>query len=111
MLEIPNLNTIYEDETCAVLLHDIAGEGKLFVIHADVIPEARRELLEHYMEVMDNVFEVLKQKGLTEIEAWVNTDEEIRYAQFFGFSEMLGELTIHGQLCIPTVYRLKKDLT
>jgi len=110
MLGIPNLNTIYEDEYCAVLLHDINGEGKLFVLHADVIPVVTRPLMEHYMEVMDNVFEALKAKGLKEVEAWVNTDEELKYAQFFGFDEFLGELTINEQTCLPAVFRLKRTL-
>lgn len=111
MLGIPNLNTVYEDDTIAVLIHDIAGEGKLLVCHAEVVPKASKELFLHYMEVMDELFASLKAKGVEEIEAWVNTDEEMKYAQFFGFDEFVGELTVNGQTCIPSVFRLKKDLT
>lgn len=111
MLEIPNLNVVYEDDTVTLLVHDIAGEGKLLVVHADVIPTTDRDVLGHYLDIIDTLSEQLKERGHTEVEAWVNTDEEIRYAQFFGFDEFLGELTVNGQTCLPSVFRLRKRLT
>lgn len=110
MLEIPNLNKIYEDDYITLFIHDIGGEGKLFVMHADVVPSANRKVLAHVMEVVDKTFDALREKGLTEIEAWVNTDEQIHYAQFMGFNEWLGELTINGQRPFPVAYRLRKKL-
>ena len=108
--EIPNLKVIYKDDKCTCYLHDIYENGELLVFHADVIKSTDRELLSHYQEVMKNIFVALKEKGLPEIEAWVVTDDEIKYAQFMGFDEFLGELTIEGRPCTPTVYRLKKEL-
>lgn len=79
-------------------------------MHAEVLPDLTKSLLLHYIEVVDTLFTALKEKGVLELEAWVNTDEEIHYAQFMGFDQFLGELYIHGQPCLPGVYRLKKDL-
>lgn len=110
MLGIPNLNTVYEDDTCAVLIHDIAGEGKILVCHAEVIPSTNRELLMHYQDVMENLFKQLKERGVEELEAWINDDDEMKYAQFFGFNEFIGELTVNGQTCLPSVFRLKRKL-
>jgi hypothetical protein len=110
MLGIPNLNVVYEDETGAVLIHDIEGKGELLVVHAEVLPTTNREILGHYLEVMDMLFEQLKERGITEVEAWINSDEEMRYAQFFGFDEFLGELMVHDQPCMPSVFRLRKRL-
>lgn len=110
MLEIPNLNVIYEDEYVTCLIHDIAGEGKLYVFHADVIPTTDRKLLQHYRNVMFKIDDALRAKGLTEIEAWVNTEEEMRYAAYFGFGEYIGELTVNRQRCLPEIHRLKKRL-
>lgn len=111
MLGIPNLNEIYKDDTGAVYIHDIGGEGKLLVVHVDVLPKLNRKIITHYLEVIDNVFKQLKERGIPEVEAWVNTDEEMHYAMFFGFDEYLGELTVNEQLCFPTVHRLRKRLT
>jgi len=111
MLGIPNLNLVYEDETGKVYIHDIDGKGELLVVHAEVIPTTNRAILGHYLEVMDTLFEQLQDKGVKEVEAWVNSDEEMDYAQFFGFNEFLGELTINEQTCIPSVYRLRKRLS
>ena len=110
MLGIPNLNTVYEDDLVTLMVHDIGGEGSLLVVHAEVIPTTNREVLEHYMEVLDTLFEQLRARGVTEIEAWVNDQTEIDYAQFFGFDEFLGELTVNEQTCIPSVFRLRKRL-
>jgi hypothetical protein len=110
MLEIPNLNTVYEDDTVTCYIHDIGGDGKLLVFHAVVIPSLSLALLRHYQNIVDQIDVALQDKGITEIEAWVNTDQEIRYAEFFGFTEMIGELTVNQQLCFPSVYRLRKSL-
>lgn len=110
MLGIPNLNLIYEDDTCGVYIHDVEGNGRLLVFHADVIPVANHRLMQHYLTVVDSLFVALKERGLKELEAWVNTDEEMRYAMFFGFTEYLGELTVNGQPCLPQVHRLKVNL-
>lgn len=111
MLEIPNLNVVYEDETVTCYIHDIAGEKKLFVFHAVVIPSTDKKLLNHYLTIVDSLDEALKERGFKELEAWVNTDEEIRYAMFFGFTEYLGELTVNGQTCFPQIHRLRKTYT
>jgi hypothetical protein len=110
MLEIPFLNTVYEDEYVTVLIHDIAGEGKLLVVHVDIIPSTNKALIKHYFDVITAIFDGLKEKGVKEVEAWVNTDEEARYAQFFGFTEWVGELTVNGQTCLPHVFRMKRVL-
>lgn len=110
MLEIPNLNLVYEDETVTCLIHDVKGDQSLLVFHALVVPGADRARLRHYDEVMFEIDEALRARGLTEIEAWVNTDEEIHYAGFFGFTDYIGELTVNGQRCFPQVHRLRKRL-
>lgn len=110
MLEIPNLNVVYEDDLCTVMIHDIAGEGELLVVHVEVIPTTKRSVLQHYYEVIEGLFDQLRARGRTEIEAWVNTDEEIRFAQYFGFDEFMGELMVNEQPCLPAVYRMKKRL-
>jgi hypothetical protein len=110
MLEIPNLNVVYEDEYVTVLIHDIGGDGTLLVVHVDIIPSTNKELIKHYFDVIGAIFDKLKEKGVKEVEAWVNTDEELRYAQFFGFTKFLGELTVNGQTCLPSVFRMKRKL-
>lgn len=110
MLGIPNLNVVYEDDLCTVLIHDIGGEGKLLVVHVEVLPTTNRKVLAHYSDVINGLFDQLRERGIPEVEAWVNNDEEIHYAQFFGFDEFLGELTINEQVCFPSVFRLKKRL-
>lgn len=109
-LGTPNLNKIYEDEYCTLLLHDVYGNNELLVFHAEVLKTTNREILNHYFEVIENVFEALREKGVTELEAWVCEDHEIRYAQFFGFDKFTGQLQVNGMDTIPAVYRLKKDL-
>lgn len=108
MLEIPNLNTVYEDEVCSCVLHDVKGDGTLLVFHADVLPVAKKSLLSHYLDVVESIDQALQERGLKELECWVCSDEEIKYAGFFGFTEMLGELLVNKQHCFPAVYRLRK---
>lgn len=110
MSGIPNLNVIYEDDLCTCYIHDVYGNGELLVFHADVVKTTDRKVLAHYHEVMANIFDALREKGLTEIEAWVVTDQEIKYAQYMGFDQFLGELVVEGRPTTPTVYRLKKEL-
>ena len=81
------------------------------MVHAEVLDSTKREILGHYLDVVDTLFKQLKEKGVTEVEAWVTTEEEIKYAQFFGFDEFIGELTINQQTLLPPVYRLRKRLT
>lgn len=92
------------------MIHDIAGEGKLLVVHAEVLPTTNRKILDHYLEVIDTLFDQLRERGIEEVEAWVNNDDEVHYAQFFGFDEFLGELTVNEQTCLPSVFRMKKRL-
>lgn len=79
-------------------------------MHAEVMPKLDRKLLQHYVEVVHTLFDELRKRGVKELEAWVNTDEEIHYAQYMGFDEFLGELYIHNQPVSPAVYRMKKRL-
>lgn len=109
-LEIPNLNTVYEDEYCTVFIHDIEGKGELLVIHVDVVKTVNRKILNHYFDVIESVFEALRARGIKEVEAWVSTDEEMRFAIFYGFTEQLGQLTVNGRETLPEVYRLRKEL-
>ena len=114
MLGIPNLNLVYEDAWCSIFIHDVYADHDnhdLLVVHVDVIKTGKKSVLAHYLEAIDGVFDALREKGRTEVEAWVCTDEEIRFAQFFGFDEFIGELTVNKQTCLPSVFRLKKDLT
>lgn len=107
---IPNLNVVYEDELCTVYIHDIHGDNSLLVVHTDVVKSKKREVLDHYFDVIESVFEALREKGIKEVEAWVCTDEQIRFAQYYGFDQMLGQLYINGRETLPEVYRLKKEL-
>lgn len=110
MLGTPGLNKVYEDETCTVYLHDVYGNGDLMVVHVDVIKTVSRQVLDHYRDVIESLFEALRARGREEVEAWVSTDKEIRFAQFFGFDEFLGQLMINGRETLPEVYRLKRKL-
>jgi hypothetical protein len=110
MLEIPNLNKIYEDDLCTVFLHDVKGDGSLLVMHADVVKTTDRRILEHYLEVADTIFDELRKRGIPKVEAWMCTDEQIRFAQFLGFGTMVGQLTVNGRETLPEVYRLEKEL-
>lgn len=109
-LEIPNLNKIYEDDTVECYIHDVYSNGELLVFHADVQKSLNKDLLLHYRDVMQEIFAALKQKGVKELQAWVVTDKEIKYAQFMGFDQFLGELTIGNRPIQPPVYVLKKEL-
>lgn len=110
MLGIQNLNVVYEDDSVTCIIHDVKGDGSLLVFHANVVPSVNRKLLKHYDQVMFAIDEGLRGRGIKEIEAWVNTDEELHYAGFFGFTEYVGELTVNQQRCLPTVHRLRKIL-
>lgn len=110
MLETPNLNKVYEDNYCTVYIHDVYGNNDLLVVHVDVVPSRKREVLNHYFDVIESVFEALRARGIKEVEAWVSEDHEIRFAQFYGFDQFLGQLTIHGRETVPAVFRLKKEL-
>lgn len=107
--EIPNLNKVYEDETVEVWIHDVNGEGKLFVLHTIVIQSRNLKLLKHYLNIVSSIYSKLAEKGLEELEAWCITDTEVRYAEFFGF-EYEGMLTANGRLTTPVVHRLKRKL-
>jgi hypothetical protein len=109
-LEIPNLNKVYEDNYCTVYIHDVYGNQDLLVIHTDVIATKKREILEHYFEVIESVFDALRERGVKEVEACVSEDHEIRFAQFYGFDQFIGQLTVHGRETVPAVFRLKKEL-
>lgn len=110
-LGIPNLNVVYKDDLCTVLVHDVLGDQSRLVVHAEVEKSLSKKLFVHYMEVMDNLFEQLKARGVTEVEAWVCEDHEIKYAQLFGFDQFLGELRgPDGRETLPIVYGLKKEL-
>lgn len=110
MLGTPNLNKIYEDDICSFYIHDVYGNGELLVLHCDVIPSRKREYLEHIFDVVESIYEALRAKGVKELEAWVSEDHEIRFAQFYGFNEFLGQLYVKGRPTVPEVYRLKKEL-
>ena len=91
-------------------LHAPYSDDSLLVIHTDVVASKKREILDHYFDVIESVFEALRARGYKEVEAWVCEDHEIRFAQFYGFDQFLGQLTIHGRETTPAVYRLKKEL-
>lgn len=110
LLETPNLNKVYEDELCTVYVHDVYGNLDLLVVHVDIIPTTDRKVLSHYFDVIESLFEHLRAKGVKEVEAWVCEDNQIRFAQFYGFDQFLGQLTINGRETTPIVYRLKKEL-
>lgn len=109
-LEIPNLNTVYEDDKFTLMIHDIEGKGELLVLHADIVKPVTKTLMNHYWDVVQALFEELQKRGIKEIEAWVSTDEEIRFAAFFGFNDMMGQLLVNGRETLPPVFRLKKEL-
>lgn len=109
-LEIPNLNKVYEDDLCTLYIHDVYGDNSLLVLHVEVIQEAKKSLMLHYHEVLENLLNALRERGVKKLEAWMNTDEQIRFAQFFGFNEFLGELMVNGQHVFPPVYRLSREL-
>lgn len=111
MLGIPNLNEVYKDDLCTVYIHDVYGDNSLLVVHVDVVKSTKREIIQHYFDVIEGLFDALRAKGVPEIEAWVSSDEEIKFAQFYGFDQFLGELMVNGQSNIPPIFRLKKDLT
>lgn len=110
MSEIQNLNKVYEDETATVYIQDVYQDGSLLVLHVDVIPTTNREVLEHYGNIINSIYVTLAEKGVPEIETWCQTDEQIRFANHFGFDEMLGELTIDGETLFPPLYRIRKKL-
>lgn len=108
-LEIPNLNTVYEDDTGELLLHNVKGDGSLLVLHADVIPTIDRRILEHYAVILNSLCEQLSQKGFPSLKTWVLTDEQMRYAVFFGFVPTGNEVTIEGYFG-PPIYEMEKVL-
>ncbi len=111
LLGTPNLNKVYEDELCTVFIHDLQFEGeRKLVVHVDVVKETKRETLEHYYDVINGLFDALREKGVKEVEAWVSEDHEITFAQLYGFDEFLGQLEINGRETLPPVYMLKKVL-
>lgn len=111
MSGIPNLNKVYEDETGTLYIHDIGGEKQIFVLHAEVIPTTNRKVLSHYRDIIELLYANLAERGVKEIEAWVLTDEQIRFATHYGFHLTGKEITLEGVEFIDPVYQMKKDLT
>jgi hypothetical protein len=108
---IPNLNKVYEDELCTVFVHQVQLEGQdKLVVHVDVVKDRSRETLQHYYEVIEGLFDQLRERGIKEVEAWVSEDHEIDFAQFYGFDQFLGQLIVDGRETIPPVFMLKKEL-
>ena len=91
-------------------MHDIGGEGKILVLHADVIPTTNRKILNHYRNIISSLDDQLRSKGVTEYEAWVMTDEQMRFAAFFGFIPTGEELSFNHQKWIVPIYKMKKEL-
>lgn len=110
LLETPNLNVVYEDDIITAYIHDVYGNQELLVLHVDVVQSKKREILDHIFDVVESIFENLRARGIKELEAWVCEDHEIRFAQFYGFDQFLGQLTVKGRETVPIVYRLKKEL-
>ncbi len=102
---------MYEDDLCTVYLHQLELEGKeRLVVHVDVVKENSREVLDHYYDVIESLFEQLRKRGIKEVEAWVSEDHEISFAQFYGFDQFLGQLMVDGRETLPPVFMLKKEL-
>lgn len=111
LLGTPNLNKVFEDELCTVYVHDLEfnGERKL-VVHVDVVKESNHKTMQHYYEVIEGLFDALRERGIKEVEAWVSEDHEIDFAQFYGFDQFLGELLVNDRELLPPVFMLKKEL-
>jgi hypothetical protein len=85
------------------------GERKL-VVHVDVVQTKDRDILLHYFDVIQGLFDQLRARGIKEVEAWVSEDHEVDFAQFYGFDQFLGELLVDGREVLPPVFMLKKEL-
>lgn len=109
-LGTPNLNKVYEDNHCVVLIHDIHGDGSRLVVHVEVEKDTKRELLQHYYDVIEGLFDALRQRGIKEVEAWVSEDHEMDFAQFYGFDQFMGQLLVDEKETTPPVFMLKKEL-
>ncbi len=86
------------------------NDERKLVVHVDVVKTKDREVLDHYYEVIEGLFDRLRARGIKEVEAWVSEDHEIDFAQFYGFDQFLGQLEIDGKETLPPVFMLKKDL-
>lgn len=91
-------------------IHDIEGKGEILVVHVDVIKKRSRKLLDHYQDVIEGLFNQLRARGIEVVEAWVATDEEERFATYFGF-DYFTDLTVNGRPTTPVIRRLAKELT
>ncbi len=108
---IPNLNVVYEDDLCTVLLHRMVRDDKeRFIVHVDVLKTTKREILDHYYDVIESLFQGLRDRGVTEVETWVREGAEMDFAQFYGFDQFLGEIKFGEETLFPPAYILKKDL-
>lgn len=107
-LGIPNLNKVYEDDKCTVLLFKY---GEDLLVHVDIVQTSNKEYIQHYYEVIETLFEQLRERGIKEVKTWVREGKEMDFAQFYGFDQFEGELMFYGKMTLdPTFYVLKKVL-
>lgn len=92
------------------MIHDIGGEGKMFILHVEVLPFVNRKILAHYLEVISALEKQLKDRGQDHIETWVLTDDQIRFAEFYGFRLTGEEITINGQRNFQPIYQMMKEI-
>lgn len=110
MRETPSLKVIYKDADFTIYIHDVKEDGSLLVMHAEVPPEITKSQQQKLRTIVEETFQILREKGIEEIEAWIETEEQAEFAIFYGFTEDIGELIIDGQHCFPPVYRFRKTL-
>jgi hypothetical protein len=98
MLEIPNLKRVYEDETGELWLFKINED---YTLHAFVQDCTKLSLMKHYRTIMIELCDQLKAKGIPALKTWVQTDEQYKYAMFFGFEPTGNEIQILGYTGMP----------
>lgn len=104
--EIPNLKEIFRDETIGVVAcHCIGGK---FVIHSQAFTPLDKRGLEVAQELNVQIDEAFRQKGVTKLHTWAETDEQYRYNLFLGYKPTGCEVVIDGYP--QTVYEFEKDL-
>ena len=99
---------VYTDDLCDIYLLDLGKDN--ISIHVFVLPTVDRKTIVHYRTVLSELLVALKDKGLSVLKAWAQTDEQYRYAMFFGFKPTGNEVTILGYAGDP-IYELEMELT
>ena len=81
---IPNLNLLVEDEIGLAVSHYWGGK---YVIHSELFdPSPSLDTLKRAKEISNAIDTAFKEKGITTLYTWAETEDQKRYNKFLGYT-------------------------